>query len=65
MREPGYSSYHDPNLQPPPEQDVTPQETMERCNHCNACLRLCAMLYDGEADQWEVMQCSECDEWEE
>ena len=60
----GYD-YQDAAMQPPEEPDVTPQETMEICTHCNACLRVCAMLYDRPADPWEVMQCADCDEWEE
>lgn len=60
----GYD-YQDAAMQPPDEPDVTPQETMERCSHCNACLRLCGMLYYVEADPWDVMECADCDEWED
>ena len=61
----GYD-YQDAAMQPPDEPDETPQEVMERCDHCNACLRLCAMLYAyGSGDPWDVMECADCDEWEE
>lgn len=65
MAESGYASYLDPRLQPPEEQEETPQEVMERCDHCNACLRLCAMLHYGSDDPWDVMECVDCDYWEE
>jgi len=62
-------------LAPDDEPEPAPAELMDDCAHCAACLRLLGYLvYGGEIDTgrigWaddaaRILECSECDCWEE
>lgn len=66
----GYTSYRDPRLTPPDDGDdeMTPAECWERCIHGDACRTVLCRVKDRYYSGTEaatVMECAECEMWED
>lgn len=57
--------------EPDPESERTPFEWMDLCAHCGACERLYVTFVDNREhvgwreDMARILDCGECDQWEE
>ena len=57
--------------EPDPEPERTPFEWMDLCAHCGACERIYAWFIDSREhkgwreDMARILDCGECDQWEE